>query len=59
MSWQHYAFSKVAEDGTLIVVNMAAGELYTVDPTTGQTSMIDVGGVLLNGDGLVRAWTRS
>ena len=40
---------------TLIVVNSFFGELYTVDPATGIASAIDLGGVAVNGDGLVLA----
>jgi hypothetical protein len=39
----------------LIVVNSFFGEIYTVDPTTGIASLIDLGGVAVNGDGLVLA----
>lgn len=46
---------KVADDGkTLIVVNMASGELFAVDPENGKAALIDLGGVLVHGDGLVR-----
>lgn len=46
---------KVAEDGrTLIVVNMGSGELFTVNPATGEAAAINLGGVLVHGDGLVR-----
>ena len=39
---------------TLIVVNSAKGELYTVDPTTGDSATIDIGGVSVQtGDGLL------
>lgn len=38
---------------TLIVVNSFMGELYTVDPMSGVASLIDLGGVAVNGDGLV------
>lgn len=51
--------SQVAEDGSLIVVHMDSGELYAVDPATGEASMIDLGGVPLHGDGLVRTLTRT
>ena len=37
----------------LIVVNSAFGEIYTVDPGTGLASVIDLGGDVVNGDGLV------
>lgn len=47
--------AKVTDDGkTLIVVNMSSGELFAVDPATGKASLIDLGGVLVHGDGLVR-----
>lgn len=39
---------------TLIIVNGSSGELFTVDPTTGDSTAIDLGGdMVLNGDGLV------
>lgn len=39
---------------TLIVVSSALGALYTVDPTTGVASQIDLGGaVMTNGDGIL------
>lgn len=38
---------------TLIVVNSFFGEIYTVDPATGDASLIDLGGTAVNGDGLV------
>lgn len=43
-------------DGTsLIVVNSAAGELYLVDPNTGDANLIDLGGdSVANGDGILR-----
>lgn len=37
----------------LIIVNMASGELFTVDPSTGNTSVIDLGPELVHGDGLI------
>lgn len=37
----------------LIIVNSFAGEIYTVDPDTGQARAIDLGGVVVNGDGLL------
>jgi sugar lactone lactonase YvrE len=37
----------------LIIVNSAEQALYRVDPTTGESALIDVGGPLPNGDGLV------
>jgi hypothetical protein len=39
--------------GTLYVVNSFFGEIHTVDPSTGMTSLIDLGGAVVNGDGLV------
>ena len=40
--------------GTLVVVQSATGKLFTVDPATGATRLIDLGGaVLMNGDGLL------
>jgi hypothetical protein len=44
-----------SRDGrTLIVVNSAKGVLYTVDPTTGGSAVIDIGGVSVQtGDGLL------
>ena len=49
-------FWQATDDGkTLIIVNMASGELYTVDPQSGEAAQIDLGGVLVQGgDGLVR-----
>ncbi|CAM9898713.1 unnamed protein product [Scytosiphon promiscuus] len=41
------------DEETLIVVNMAAGELFTVDPATGNATLVDLGGVSLHGDGMV------
>ncbi|HWQ13197.1 MAG TPA: hypothetical protein VNL77_10375 [Roseiflexaceae bacterium] len=39
---------------TLIVVNSTRGELYTVDPTSGAASRIDLGGgSVTNGDGIL------
>lgn len=47
--------TQVTDDGkTLLVVNMAAGELYTVDPESGEVSLVDLGGVSVHGDGMVR-----
>lgn len=41
---------------TLIVVNSAFGELYTVDPATGNAASIDLGGASVSsGDGIVLA----
>jgi len=39
----------------LIVVNSSVGELYKVDPDTGEATAIDLGGAVVNGDGLVLA----
>lgn len=48
-------FGQITDDGeTLIVVNMASGELFTVDPVSGEAAKIDLDGVLVHGDGLVR-----
>ena len=46
----------VAVDGgaRLILVNTARGELYSVDPISGETALIDLGGAdVVNGDGLI------
>ena len=49
---------QATEDGSaLIISNISAGELYKVDPETGVATLIDVGGVAVNGDGLVRQLT--
>lgn len=37
----------------LIVVNSSVGELYVVDINTGEADVIDTGGAVVNGDGLV------
>jgi hypothetical protein len=43
-------------DGSqLIVVSATVGEIYTVDPTTGVASLIDLDGAVVNGDGLALA----
>jgi sugar lactone lactonase YvrE len=45
---------EVAADGTLIIVKAGTGELFTVDPETGETALIDLGGeTVVNGDGLL------
>jgi sugar lactone lactonase YvrE len=45
---------EATQDGsTLIIVNAALGILYAVDPMTGVAAEIDLGGVPVNGDGLV------
>jgi sugar lactone lactonase YvrE len=39
---------------TLIIVNSVDGALYTVDPTSGEATLIDLGGEsVLNGDGIL------
>lgn len=40
---------------TLIIVSSAGAAVYTVDPTSGEASEIDLGGPLPSGDGLVLA----
>lgn len=43
-----------ADGDTLIVVNSTAGALYTVDPDSGDTAQIDLGGASVgNGDGIL------
>lgn len=43
-----------AEDGTLIVVKSNTGQLFTVDPASGESREIDLGGdTVTNGDGLL------
>lgn len=58
VSIQHDVFMFVVQatdDGkTLIVANMFSGEVYTVDPETGIATVIDLGGAVVHGDGLVR-----
>lgn len=45
---------EVADDGTLILVKSVSGELFTVDPETGESSLIDLGGGdVTNGDGIL------
>lgn len=47
---------EATRDGsTLIVVNSATGQLFTVEPATGVATLIDLGGAVVNGDGLVLA----
>ena len=42
------------DGATLIVVNGSSGELFTVDPSTGDSTPVDLGGdAVPNGDGLV------
>jgi sugar lactone lactonase YvrE len=39
---------------TLVIVNSATAELYTVDPSTGDATVIDLGGgTVANGDGIL------
>ncbi len=40
---------------SLMVVNSFFGEIYTVDPASGVADVIDLGGAVVNGDGLVLA----
>ncbi|CAN0579784.1 unnamed protein product, partial [Ectocarpus sp. 12 AP-2014] len=43
------------DDGSrLIIVNSQSQQLFTVDPETGDASLIDLGGDFPGGDGLVR-----
>ncbi|CAM9436774.1 unnamed protein product [Laminaria digitata] len=45
---------EISDDGkTLLVVNMASGQLFAVDPTSGEAATVDLGGVLVHGDGMV------
>ncbi|WP_018351008.1 hypothetical protein [Longispora albida] len=45
---------EVLPDGRLILVQMLSGKLFTVDPRTGQSTVVDTGGAsLAQGDGLV------
>ncbi len=45
---------EVADDGTLIIVKSNTGQLFTVDPDTGESSEIDLGGAdVTNGDGIL------
>ena len=42
------------DGGTLIVVNSSTGELYTVDPNSGASALIDLGGATVRtGDGIL------
>jgi sugar lactone lactonase YvrE len=42
------------DGGTLVVVQSSTGKLFTVDPATGTTRLVDLGGAaLMNGDGLL------
>lgn len=45
-------------NGTVILVNSFVGALYAVDPGTGAASTIDLGGAVVNGDGLVLVGNR-
>ncbi len=38
---------------TVIIVNSAVGALYTVDVRSGEAQLVDTGGEVINGDGLV------
>ncbi len=43
-----------ADGKTLIIVNSSKGELYTVDPETGESALIDLGGeFVFTGDGIL------
>ena len=43
-----------ANGKTLIIVNSTKGELYTVDPDTGESALIDLGGdTVVSGDGIL------
>lgn len=43
-----------AEDGTLIIVKSNTGQLFTVDPASGESREIDLGGsAVTNGDGIL------
>lgn len=45
---------EVAEDGTLIIVKSGTGQLFTVDPETGESAEIDLSGEnVTNGDGIL------
>lgn len=46
---------EATDDGrTLIAVNSSKGELYTIDPKTGESALIDLGGVTVpTGDGIL------
>lgn len=47
---------EAAEDGTLIIVKSGSGQLFTVDPASGETAEIDLGGdSVVNGDGILLA----
>jgi outer membrane protein assembly factor BamB len=44
----------VAKDGWLLAVQSSTGTLFRIDPRTGETTAVDLGGyVLTNGDGLL------
>jgi sugar lactone lactonase YvrE len=42
-----------ADGRTLIAINSTAEELYTIDPATGEATIIDLGGPIPFGDGIV------
>ncbi len=45
---------EATEDGTLIIVKSGTGQLFTVDPETGESVEIDLGGEsVTNGDGIL------
>ena len=44
---------EAARPDTLIIVNSSIGALYTVDANTGEASVIDTEGAIVNGDGLL------
>ena len=45
---------EAAEDGTLIIVKSNTGQLFTVNPETGESSEIDLGDAnVMNGDGIL------
>lgn len=45
---------EATEDGTLIIVKSGTGQLFTVDPETGESAEIDLGGEsVTNGDGIL------
>lgn len=44
-----------ASGSALVIVNSFFGEIYLVNPLTGVASVVDLGGAIVNGDGLVLA----
>lgn len=49
---------EAAEDGTLMIVKSGTGQLFTVDPESGESTEIDLGGEsVTNGDGLLLSGT--